>query len=181
MKKFFLCMFSVLVVFTACAQTKDFGFFLEMNGGYGEVKHQKVFGYKHDGFLFLTPALGYQFNNNWAAGLRVSFEMAGDKYSTCEIYGQYGFLRLKRLKIFGEALVSFSVKDVDGGDDNYIEAGFSLGVSYALGRHWSLLLRYPYIGYSDGYHRHDGFCLGDGKFLIDGNLRRLQMGVQIIF
>ena len=25
------------------------------------------------------------------------------------------------------------------------------------------------------------FCLGDGKFIVDGNLKRLQVGVQWVF
>lgn len=53
-----------------CAQTKDKGFFIEMNGGYGTVKHNSG----HDGYVFLSPAMGYQINERWAAGLRMRFE-----------------------------------------------------------------------------------------------------------
>lgn len=37
------------------------------------------------------------------------------------------------------------------------------------------------IGYSDARHRNEDFCLGEGRFIVDGNLKRLQIGVQWIF
>lgn len=163
----------------AFAQTKECGLFIELNGGYGQTER---YDNTHDGYAFLSPAIGYQFNSRWAAGIKTRFELAADKFKTFGAYGQYAFWQTNRIKLFGEAAATVSVcSGKDGGNDNYSEAGLSVGAAYSLGRHCNILLRYLHIGYSDAYHRNEDFCLGDGRFIVDGNLKRLQIGVQWIF
>lgn len=172
-----LFFFSALL---ASAQTKERGLFIELNGGHGQIEK---FDNTHDGYGFLAPAIGYQFNSRWAAGIKTRFELGADhNYSTFGAYGQYAFWQKNRIKLFGEAAATLSVcGGLDGGDNNYSEAGLSVGAAYSLGNHCNLLLRYLHIGYSDAYHLNEDFCLGGGKFVVDGNLKRLQVGVQWIF
>ena len=44
----------------ASAQTKEHGLFIELNGGYGQTER---YDNTHDGYAFLSPAIGYQFNS----------------------------------------------------------------------------------------------------------------------
>ena len=44
----------------AFAQTKERGLFIELNGGYGQTER---YDNTHDGYAFLSPAIGYQFNS----------------------------------------------------------------------------------------------------------------------
>ena len=164
----------------ASAQTKERGLFIELNGGYGQIEK---FDNTHDGYGFLAPAIGYQFNSRWAAGIKTRFELGADyNFNTFGAYGQYAFWQKNRIKLFGEAAATLSVcGGLDGGDNSYSEAGLSVGAAYSLGGHCNLLLRYLHIGYSDAYHLNEDFCLGGGKFVVDGNLKRLQVGVQWIF
>lgn len=164
----------------ASAQTKENGLFVEMNGGYGRIEYYYI--KTHDGYGFLSPAIGYQFNSRWAAGLRTRFELAADKFKTFGVYGQYSFWQMNRIKLYGEAAATVSRSGIiDGGDNRYSEAGLSVGAAYSLSKHCNILLRYLHIGYSDAEHRNEDFCLGDGKFIVDGNLKRLQIGIQWIF
>ncbi|MDE6215400.1 outer membrane beta-barrel protein [Bacteroides sp.] len=164
----------------ASAQTKERGLFIELNGGYGQIEK---FDNTHDGYGFWAPAIGYQFNSRWAAGIKTRFELGADyNFNTFGAYGQYAFWQKNRIKLFGEAAATLSVcGGLDGGDNSYSEAGLSVGAAYSLGGHCNLLLRYLHIGYSDAYHLNEDFCLGGGKFVVDGNLKRLQVGVQWIF
>ena len=176
--KFLLLGFLLNLCLVASAQTKERGLFIEFNGGYGQTER---YDNTHDGYAFLSPSIGYQFNSRWAAGIKTRFELAADKFKTIGAYGQYVFWQKNRVKLFGEAAATVSACNMDGGDDNYFEAGLSAGAAYSLGSHCNLLLRYLHVGYSDAYHRNDDFCLGDGKFIVDGNLKRLQVGIQWIF
>ena len=82
-KLFFFTSLLLLSIATATAQTKEKGFFVEMNGGYGEVKTAFVSSTVENPLLFhlgyaryavLTPSIGYQINRHWAAGFKIQFE-----------------------------------------------------------------------------------------------------------
>ena len=82
-KLFFFTSLLHLSIATATAQTKEKGFFVEMNGGYGEVKTAFVSSTVENPLLFhlgyaryavLTPSIGYQINRHWAAGFKIQFE-----------------------------------------------------------------------------------------------------------
>lgn len=179
MKTLLTCLLLAGCSLLASAQNKEQGLFVELNGGYGQSER---YNHTHDGYAFLAPGIGYQFNNRWAAGVKTRFELAADKFKAFGAYGQYTFWQRNRLKFFGEAATTLSVcSGMDGGDDTYWEAGLSAGAAYSLGSHCSLLLRYLHIGYSDARHRSEDFCLGEGRFIVDGNLKRMQIGVQWIF
>lgn len=176
---------TILVFLGSCllasAQTKERGLFIELNGGYGQ--RESPLNMPSDGYGFLAPVIGYQFNSRWAAGIKTNFELTSDEnFSTIGAYGQYSFWQKNRVKLFGEAAATQSWSSgMEGGNIHYTEAGLSVGAAYSLGGHCNLLLRYLHIGYSDAYHRNEYFCLGGGKFIVDGNLKRLQVGVQWIF
>ena len=80
-KLFFFTSLLLLSIATATAQTKEKGFFVEMNGGYGEVKTAFVSSTVENPLLFhlgyaryavLTPSIGYQINRHWAAGFKIT-------------------------------------------------------------------------------------------------------------
>ena len=164
------------------AQTKEKGFFVEFNAGHAHTDFLD-----NDGkYVNLSPRIGYRFNTDWAVGLKFNGEAKNDfAYRTYGGYAQYTFFRKSVFNIFAEGEVTYS-KDTDAdifglyGTD-YVEAGISFGASCALNRHFSLLVRYLYIGYSDSRRVHEGACLGDHKFIVDANMTRLMFGVQYIF
>lgn len=172
----FFCMLSFI---TIEAQQKEKGFFIEMNAGYGQNKGI----HKDKGYAILAPSAGYKFNGRWLTGVKLQFETGTTGYKTMMVYAQYHFLKMSRFGLFGEVQVAYSSSDgVDGGLNGHADAGFTLGASYALSKCFSLLMRYPYIGYSgDHYGRDQGASLYGGDFVIDANLRRLQVGLQFTF
>lgn len=179
MKTLFISLCILCSCVLVSAQVKESGLFVELNVGYGHVNNYYD---KCSGYVFLSPTLGYQFSSRWVAGLKTRFELAADKYKSIGLYGQYAFWQKNRVKLFGEALASVAIQSgLDGKNNNYNEAGLSLGASYSLGRRCSLLLRYFYVGYNDGQHDSDVFFFREGKFVTDDSLRRLQLGVQWIF
>lgn len=153
------------------------GIFAEINAGYGTVKYHK----STEGYFAITPSLGYQFNEHWAIGGKVSFETAAEKNIAVGVYGQYYFNTTERLKFFTEAQLTEFLQDADGGDPTFTEVGLSLGASYAIHSNLNLIFRYGYIGFSGNPHRDEGFAFVKKNFLIDGNLRRLQVGLRYCF
>lgn len=104
-KLFFFTSLLLLSIATATAQTKEKGFFVEMNGGYGEVKTAFVSSTVENPLLFhlgyaryavLTPSIGYQINRHWAAGFKIQLEsiMEDEKRTTYTPYMRYNFLHL---------------------------------------------------------------------------------------
>lgn len=63
MKSLFVSIILGSFCLLATAQTKENGFFMELNGGYGTVEYSTSKSTTHDGYLFLAPRLGYQFNH----------------------------------------------------------------------------------------------------------------------
>ena len=157
--------------------SNECGIFAEINTGYGTVKYRK----NTEGYFAITPSLGYQFNDHWAIGGKVSIETAAEKNVAVGLYGQYYFNTTERLKFFTEAQLTEFLQDVDGGDSTFTEAGLSFGASYAIQPNLNLILRYGYIGFSENHHRNEGFAFIENKFLIDGNLRRLHLGLRYYF
>lgn len=106
MKKVLLLSLFFFSALLTSAQTKERGFFIELNGGFGKIDKF----YKHDEYGFLAPSIGYQFNNRWAAGIKTRFDLSADyNYSTFGPYGQYAFWQKNRIKLFGEAAATLSV------------------------------------------------------------------------
>ena len=164
------------------AQLKEKGFFVEMEGAYGHYNRPYS---SSESFAVLGPSLGYKINSQWSVGAKSLFETGGFKYATVGLYSQYHYWNRSRFNAFVEfqASIAWSRTGIDGGGDNaFGEVGFALGASYAISEHWSILLRYPYIGYNSGYTERDyGATAHAGDFIIDANWKRLQFGVQFMF
>ena len=186
-KLFFFTSLLLLSIATATAQTKEKGFFVEMNGGYGEVKTAFVSSTVENPLLFhlgyaryavLTPSIGYQINRHWAAGFKIQFEsiMEDEKRTTYTPYMRYNFLHPVKFNIFMDMQVS-AIRHLGKND---VEGGINPGASYALNNHFSILLKYLFIGFN-GEDRKSGVMIKSKNFIIDANWRRLQLGLQYIF
>lgn len=177
-RKIITLLLSIMYIISSHAQDpNERGIFAEMNAGYGTVKYHK----NTEGYFAITPSLGYQFNEHWSIGGKVSFETAAEKNISAGVYGQYYFNTTNRFKLFTEAQLTEFFHETDGGDSSYTEIGLSFGVSYAIQSNLNLILRYGYIGFSGNHHRDEGFAFVEDKFLIDGNLRRLHIGIRYCF
>lgn len=180
-KLFTILCFLLIMAGTAMAQTKEQGVFIEMNVGHGT---QKWFG-GSGGYAILDPRLGYQFNRDWAAGIKAQFETGDNKeFYTYGIYAQYAFLHWGKVKAFTEATLSYSIDKMciyGRSSENYTEAGFSIGALYALSNNLNIIARYLHIGYSGSPRNDRDAVLGGGDWVIDANHRRLSVGIQYIF
>ena len=180
MRIFLFILAFVCLPFVCHAQAKDKGFFMEMNIGYAHTD------YHDDSYMLLSPRIGYQFNDRWAAGVKYIGETDNYlQYHTLGGYAQFCFWQNHRWRAFAEGGVTFGMlTDCPYGgeyDDCEVEAGISLGISYSLSHHLNLMLRYLHIGYSESLRAHGNACWGDHKFILDANISRLQIGVQYIF
>lgn len=185
MKKIISIVIALLCVGRIAAQSEDKGIFVELNVGHG---HDNP-GHAGKSYAILTPALGYRFAGNWSVGARVQCEI-GEGYTTLGAFAQYRFLNRPRFDMFTEGVAAYTVMS---GYDNALppgsvntsytqmEAGFTFGVSYALTERLRVQARYLYIGYDDVPYGRGGACWGDGKFIVDANWRRLQVGLQYMF
>ena len=90
-------------------------------------------------YAVLTPAVGYQFNDRWAAGFKVGFDTGDLAYVTYTPFARFSFLTGSAFRMFVEGKLNFASSDVDGGQCTYQEAGFSLGASYAVCPHLRLM------------------------------------------
>lgn len=172
MKAIFLTMFILLLSATVGAQNREKGFFVEVGGSYAITEYEN--------FALITPAAGYQFNSCLAAGAKVSFETRTHPYVIYTPFFRYSFFRTSKLKLFTEAKFNIATRDVDGGQSGYSEAGLTLGATYSINRHMSLVGHYLFIGYS-GNDDRSGARLGGGTFALDANVARLQLGAQVLF
>ena len=180
-----IALLSVFCITSVVAQTKERGLFVEMNAGFGNVERRRS-----DYGLFV-PRIGYQLGEKWAVGVKARFETSGSKgYTAAGAYVQYAFWKKGKLKLFTEGELSYNVKR-DGYDyvvlehpnprENYVEAGFTFGGSYALCRNLNVMARYLYIGYNDYPGVREGAYIGNGRGIVDANWHRLQVGLQCIF
>lgn len=186
-KLFVLAVLLCLDIVATAAQTKEKGFFVEMNGGYGEVKTMFVSSTVEKPLLFYTdyaryavlaPSAGYQINHHWAAGFRIQFESItnDEKRITYTPYVRYDFLRPGKFNVF----MDMQVSAIRLNGENYAEGGVSPGASYALDKHFSILLKYLFIGFN-GEDRKSGAMIKSKDFIMDDNWRRLQLGLQYVF
>lgn len=202
MKTKIFALASVLVVFTVLstsAQNKENGVFIELNLGRCETETTRFYdgcapGERHfERYMIYTPTVGYQINNRWAVGLRAQFETKEDRdtasrYNTFGVYGQYRFFNRKWLKLFVEGSIAHGFIDDNNSwcRNDFTEAGFNLGVAVPIYRGLSFMARYLHVGYSDAHplYRRDlegSAYWGDGNWVVDGNLRRLSIGLQYRF
>lgn len=169
---YFTILFLLVALFSAEAQNKEKGFFVEAGVAYADTRHES--------FAILSPAVGYQFNSYLAAGAKVSFETRHYPYTIYTPFLRYSFFRKSNLKLFTEAQVNIATRDVDGGQSGYSEAGLTLGATYSIGKHLRLVGHYLFVGYSDNDDK-SGARIGGGDFALDANIARFQLGAQVLF
>ena len=202
MKKFFplLLGLALLIPANLQAQSNDKGFFVE-----GSVSYASDYsgGYNGNGskrtgdFFIITPTIGYQFNDKWSAGFKVGFSTSDDfvfNWFSSTPFVRYSFCSLGKANLFTEGKISgYLFPDPGEGrkdDPHFIEAGFSLGISYPLNEHLKIVCQYLHIGYSDEYNdvndnakfsaKH-GLNLHSGDWVLDANIKRLSIGLNWTF
>ena len=89
---------------------------------------------------------------------------------------RYNFLHPVKFNIFMDMQVS-AIRHLGKND---VEGGINPGASYSLNNHFSILLKYLFIGFN-GEDRKSGAMIKSKNFIIDANWRRLQLGLQYIF
>ena len=197
MKKLYLFLLGLVLLVPASlqAQSDDKGFFVEGNLSYASDfwKNYKRDGGVTDEFFIITPAVGYQINEKWSVGFKVGFSTSGDftfNWNSYTPFVRYNILSFGKTCLFTEAKVSkFDWNEIlDGGRNNdFIEAGFSLGVSYPFNEHLKLVCQYLHIGYSNEYRDSNKRCskhglnLHSGDWVLDANIKRLSIGLNWTF
>lgn len=164
------------------AQEKN-GFYVDFSAGFSN-EHP-------DHYALLTPGIGYQLNERWAAGFRTTF--GTDNSPAICIYTPYArftFLRTNRLGVYTEGMLSWAtlrgeLADIPGvaTEDNrpYFEGGMNLGVRYDVSKHFGVFLQGLFLGYSHTEFTHKGAVVGNGRFVLDANWRRAALGVRVTF
>ncbi|ADV44848.1 hypothetical protein [Bacteroides helcogenes] len=175
--KLFLLLWVTTFSLAVQAQCKnDKGFLLELTAGYA---HASTY-IPSETYINISPSLGYQFNIHWMAGFRMTFETRKYDFKIYSPYVRFNYLSRPKWGLFAEAQWNIARRSVDGGQCNYDEVGISFGGNYALTPHIKLIGRYLFIGYSTRREREKAYA-GKHDFLLDGNIARLQAGLQLIF
>lgn len=171
--KIVLLLLTTLFSFAAHAQRNtQKGLFVELTAGYSNLDNEH--------FTVISPNIGYQFNRHWLAGMRIGFETRNHAFAIYTPYVRYNYLLMPKWELFAEALTTLAIRNIDGGQSGYGEIGIGLGASYTLTRNVKAIGRYLFIGYSSRDARKQVYA-GNGHFLLDANITRLQLGVQVRF
>lgn len=164
------------------AQEKEKGFFVEGSISFGE--DEKSSG-RNEHYLMFKPTIGYKFSPKWDAGLKLEFQNGRSEGSTCFgiiPFARYSFCELGKIRLFSEAKISRYNKKYSwiGEDNDYIEAGLSLGAYLPLSNNFKLVAQYLHIGYSEQEIKNGAF-LHSSDWGIDANLKRLSIGINYTF
>jgi len=188
MKKFILLLGLVLLIpANLQAQSDDKGFFVEGSVSYASDRRK---GLSNDDFFIITPAIGYQFNAKWSAGLKIGFSTSNEwwyNWNSYTAFARYNFCTLGKARLFTEGKISNYVilESIDDGcKTTFLEAGFSMGVSYPLNEHLKIVCQYLHIGYSNEYNSNigkHGLNLHSGDWVLDANIKRLSIGLNWTF
>lgn len=141
----------------------------------------------------LTPGVGYQFNDKWAAGLRATFQTSNpDENVILTPYARYTLVQAGRFGLYTDASASWAIQkskyDGNPTDPNYrsskppyFEGGLNIGVKYDLTSHVGLFANGFFLGYSNTAYTHEGAVVGNGRLIFDANWRRMAVGVKVVF
>ena len=90
------------------AQVKDKGFFVE--GSFAYADEEQFYGGKHyENYFIIKPAVGYQFNDKWSAGVKISFSTSDDfrfNWFSSTPFVRYNFCSLGKANLFTEGKIS---------------------------------------------------------------------------
>lgn len=183
MKILFTLLLCIITSVAAFGQSKN-GFYVDFSGGFSNEREDHV--------AQLTPGIGYQFNDKWAAGFRATLQ-TGDTYhyDSYTPYARFSFARVGNFQFFSEGMLSWNVRYENGYEDDPtmpssddhdgFEAGLNVGIQYNVSRHFGFYLSGLYLGYSDAELANKGAVVGNGRFIFDANWRRVALGVRVVF
>lgn len=208
MKKFFaiIAMLSLFLCNQTSAQQigKEQGFSVTAMFGLSQSRYLRGTTFGSDRKTYtgpvITPRVCYRFNKKWEAGLLFRYEKFGEysNYYGIGGFGEYNYLRFNNgIKLFVDMQAIYSIQsggygaDNDNPDchsninDNITEIGFVPGVAYNIPQTpVDIKLRYLFVGFnhsSKDYKADTKDCLGRGDFILDGALRRLEIGLSVTF
>ena len=163
----------LLSICSVQAQDRERGIFVEGVASYASTHFKN--------YAVLTPAVGYQFNPRWSAGFKVGFDTGDYAYVTYTPFARFNFLSASPFRMFVEGKVNFARRDVDGGQSTYQEAGFSVGALWAVSSHLRIVGQYLFLGWSNDDYKEGAWLGKHSDFALDANVRRFQLGLQVLF
>ena len=110
---FFGALVLALLSATSVKAQDERGIFVEGVASYASTHYKN--------YAVLTPAVGYQFNDRWAAGFKVGFDTGDLAYVTYTPFARFSFLTGSAFRMFVEGKLNFASSDVDGGQCTYQE------------------------------------------------------------
>ncbi len=159
MKKIIAIALVAMMTLTANAQV-----FVGGAIGYASVKANK--DAKSVNTFNFAPEIGYNFNEDWTAGVTLGYQSVStnDVTSTgigAGIYGRYHYLQTGIAKLFVEACVDFTSYNHEGGSNFGI--GLRPGVTVAISDKLSMTASTGVLGYSKDSDKRGGastFAIG---------------------
>lgn len=159
MKKIFAVALMAMMTLAANAQ-------VFVGGAVNYSSGKALKGSKSVNTFTLAPEVGYNFNENWTAGLTINFtsEDDGDQTSTATglgVYGRYNYLKSGIATLFVEAGVGYTAYNHDCG--SVFSLGLRPGLSVALSDRLSLVAKTGVLGYTkNSDERGGGSAFGVG-------------------
>lgn len=128
----------------------------------------------------LIPEIGYQFNNEWEAGIEVGIQKGdvckiarvGDATTfTIAPYVRYTAVETKLVSFFLEGTIGYGSVSKGGGD--FYEAGIKPGWAVKLSNHVNLITKIGFLGYR-GYSPEEG--KSSSTFGVDADANNISFG-----
>lgn len=161
---------------------------MQKRGFFGEVGIGLMDTHEDKTRARFIPAVGYRISSRWVAGVGVTFSTGSYHIygASPMLFGSYDFIRTNKIGIFAQGQFSYAkeVLHLDGDVfQDLWEGGLRFGASYDFNSHFSVVLRYLYIGYSRrSNHDHDRTgVVGDHDFIMDAGVRPLQLSLRYTF
>ena len=145
---------------------------VKSNGGDSETEFKFV------------PEIGYNFNDQWAAGIKIGYQdgyadmdddfesYKGRKVLTINPYARYTFVKSDVVSLFVDGGVNF--EKFDGIDDALLGIGLTPGVALNLSDKLSFVTHFGFVGYR-------GWNSDNNKFGLDLNGNNLTFGLYYNF
>ena len=128
----------------------------------------------------LIPEIGYQFNNEWEAGIEVGIQKGdvckiarvGDATTfTIAPYVRYTAVETKLVSFVLEGTIGYGSVSKGGGD--FYEAGIKPGLAVKLSNHVNLITKIGFLGYR-GYSPEEG--KSSSTFGVDADANNISFG-----
>lgn len=152
MKKIFAVALMAMMTLAANAQ-------VFVGGAVSYSSEKALKGSKSVNTFTLAPEVGYNFNENWTAGLTINFTSEDDGNQTTTatglgVYGRYNYLKSGIATLFVEADVDYTAYNHDAG--NTFGIGLMPGLSLALSDRLSLVAKTGVLGYAKNSDKRGG-------------------------